>query len=559
MKRTFGLSLALILSIIQVFNLYAQQEKKIPAADASEFVSNDIQASDSAFNQNIDSILYQTNIYKEAYSRAKRANDFKNIIQSLVDLGAYYQEQFRYEVAMESYFGALEICDSLNLLYEKARVQHEIGSLYLEIRNLELAHEYLSYSLEGKKQHDIQKSVASTLNSLALTIWLQGKLDTALHYLFETLELEQQIDNLDGIARCYNNIGIVYHEMKKYDEALLYLNKSLEIKINTSDKWSIAETLNNIGENYISQGKYNDAIEVLTEAQSLAKEINALVLLSDNYRYFSRLYKRTQNFEKALNYRELFIALEDSLFNKDKLAIINELRSSFEIEKRENAIQLHRNRIELLEKKEKISRLQKFILIGFVGSILIIGVIYYNRQKKINERNRQLLEKDKQIQSAQAKLVENERKEKERLSEELHQKNKFLTDFALYIGMKNELLFSVKDKLKKLARKNRENTELRPIVYQLNQSLRHNNELIDFQENVEKVNVEFIQNLIKRYPDITENEKQLAIFLRLNISSKEIADFRAVSIKAVEMSRYRLRKKLNLGKNDSLSEFIQSI
>ncbi|NJO88450.1 MAG: sigma-70 family RNA polymerase sigma factor [Chloroflexia bacterium] len=134
-----------------------------------------------------------------------------------------------------------------------------------------------------------------------------------------------------------------------------------------------------------------------------------------------------------------------------------------------------------------------------------------------------------------------------------------MIDFALYIGMKNELLVKVKDEIKKLIRRNKENQELRPIVHQLNNSLRHNTELVEFTENVEKVNIDFINKLTEKYPDITENEKQLAIFLRLNFSSKEIADFRAVSIKAVEMSRYRLRKKFELDKNDSLRQFIQSL
>lgn len=560
MKVFLQLGISVLLLII-----WSNPEAKagyIAQNETQEATSNnsmDFQSNQSLLSTDLDSIIRQIEVLKQACRIAEEQQDYDKLLKAYLNLGDYYQKQYRYELAIELFFDALVLCDSLDNMQDRARVQHEIGSVYLEIRNLDLAHEYLSKSLELKRTIDNKKDLAITLNSIALTYWLQGKLDTALNYLFQTLQIEQNFSNNDGISRCYNNIGIVYHEKGQYPEALSFLKRALEIKRGTNDYWAIAETLNNIGEAYISQKNYKEAIEVLKEAQSISKELNALVLLSDNYRYFSRLYKRTNNYKEALKYHELFTALEDSLFSRDKFAIISELKSSFEIEKKENALQLQGKKIELLEERKKIDRLQKVIMAAFVAFFLIIGAIIYNRQKKINFRNKQLLEKDKQIQKAQALLVENERQENERLGHELEQKNKFLTDFALFIGMKNDLLFQVKNKLKSLARRNNEYNELRPIVQQLNQSLRHNTELVGFQENVEKVNIDFIQALIEKYPDITENEKQLAIFLRLNISSKEIADFRAVSLKAIEMSRYRLRKKLNLGKNDSLRKYIQSI
>lgn len=506
-----------------------------------------------------DSIVQLLEVIKEECRDAEKSHDFAQNIISLLKLGSLYQNQYRYDLALEAYFNALKLSDSIQNKEKKAGVLHEIGAVYLVVRNLEMAQEYLLQAFVIKKQLTDKKSLAATINSLALTYWLKGKLDTALDYLLQTLSLEEQINNVNGIARCYNNIGIVYHEKKQYENALIYLNKALEINKLKNDTWSTAETLNNIGENYISQQNYSGAQQVLTEAQSIAKKINALVLLSDNYRYFSRLYKKIQKHQLALNYYELFVELEDSLFSRNKLAIINELKSSIDIEKKENAIQLQNKKIELLEEKKKLDRLQKLILAGILFFILLIGAIIFNHQKKINTRNKLLIEKDCEIKKAQQKLVENERNEKERLQQELEQKNKFLIDFALYIGMKNELLVKVKNELKKIARQDSKNTELRSLVHQMNNNLRYNSELIDFQKNVEKVNIDFIQKLTSQFPDLTENDKQLAVFLRLNFSSKEISDFRAVSIKAIEMSRYRLRKRFNLDKNDSLTMFLQNL
>jgi FixJ family two-component response regulator len=64
---------------------------------------------------------------------------------------------------------------------------------------------------------------------------------------------------------------------------------------------------------------------------------------------------------------------------------------------------------------------------------------------------------------------------------------------------------------------------------------------------------------MERFPNLNENEKHLVILLRLKFTSKEIADLRAVSVKAIEISRYRLKKKMNLDDNDSLTSFVQKI
>lgn len=517
-------------------------------------ISNEVKESEK-----VDSVLKIIDLTKKTLYQAYKNLDCKKVYINSLQLGKYYQKQYRYDLATEVYFQALKICDSIGTRTEVAWLKHEIGSLYLETRNLNLAYEYLNASLDLKKELDNKKSLAITLNGLALTYWQMGDLNTALSYLFRTLDLEHESENTTGIARTYNNIGIVYHEMNRFEEALSYLNRSLEYKTGSDDNWSIAETLNNIGETYISLGQYDKALSVLTKAQKISSQINELVLLADNYRYLSRLYKHTGNYKEALKYKEHFVAIEDSIFDNRQMGIINELKTSFEVEKRESQLQLHKSRIELLEEKENSSRMKNYMLAISIFALSIIAVTIINRQRRINSRNEKIVEKDIKIQKTQALLVEQERRENQRLEHELELKNKFLVDFALFIGMKNELIYEVKEKIKRIAKEEGASDSLRPIVQQLNQSLRQNKELIEFQKNVEKVNTSFIQKLIEAYPDISENEKQLAIFLRLNISSKEIADFRAVSLKAIEMSRYRLRKKLQLGKDESLRKYIQSI
>jgi len=86
-----------------------------------------------------------------------------------------------------------------------------------------------------------------------------------------------------------------------------------------------------------------------------------------------------------------------------------------------------------------------------------------------------------------------------------------------------------------------------------------NKELDKFKKEIDDANRSFYEKLNNICPQLTLHEKELAGLLRINLSSKEIASLHNVSVKAIEMSRYRLRKKLQLESNDKLVDFLQKL
>jgi inorganic phosphate transporter, PiT family len=84
-------------------------------------------------------------------------------------------------------------------------------------------------------------------------------------------------------------------------------------------------------------------------------------------------------------------------------------------------------------------------------------------------------------------------------------------------------------------------------------------EMNEFYAQIELIHKDFGQNLGASFPLLSEQEKRLAILLRLNLSSKEISTLLGISPKSVEIARYRLRKKLNLKQGESLTQFIQNL
>ena len=86
-----------------------------------------------------------------------------------------------------------------------------------------------------------------------------------------------------------------------------------------------------------------------------------------------------------------------------------------------------------------------------------------------------------------------------------------------------------------------------------------NEDIQKFHRNVEALQSEFLFRIKKKYPHLTDKEIQLAVQVKLKLSSKEIANLNNISLNSVEIGRHRLRKKLNLDKKDNLVAFLENI
>ena len=80
-----------------------------------------------------------------------------------------------------------------------------------------------------------------------------------------------------------------------------------------------------------------------------------------------------------------------------------------------------------------------------------------------------------------------------------------------------------------------------------------------YSERLNNENAAFVERLEKRFPEITENDKKLAVFLRMNFTTHEISFLTGNQLKSINMGRYRLRKTLRLSSDEDLVDFLQEI
>ncbi|MDX1315153.1 MAG: triple tyrosine motif-containing protein [Eudoraea sp.] len=191
-----------------------------------------------------------------------------------------------------------------------------------------------------------------------------------------------------------------------------------------------------------------------------------------------------------------------------------------------------------------------YIVAGLIGILLIHRTYrryYHGKQNKLIEENEQEL-----------KLVrlENEKEiiklKNDQLREDFKNKSNELAASTMSIIKKNELLTRVKDQL--LASDTGDNT--REIITIINRSLNQDDDWELFQEAFNNADREFLGKLKSVHPNLTPNDIRLCSYLRLNLSSKEIAQLLNISPRSVEIKRYRLRKKMDLKHDENLVNYI---
>ena len=163
-------------------------------------------------------------------------------------------------------------------------------------------------------------------------------------------------------------------------------------------------------------------------------------------------------------------------------------------------------------------------------------------------------------------VIQNEQKidalKHENLETEVAHKNKELALTTMHLVQRNELIQKLQEPLAQILRKTTNKTAITEIK-RINKLLKENAKMEDawsqFANHFDQVHVDFLQRIRAKYPQLTANDRKLCAYLRMNLTTKEIAPLMSISIRGVEVGRYRLRKKIGLDSSVNLTEFMLSI
>lgn len=208
--------------------------------------------------------------------------------------------------------------------------------------------------------------------------------------------------------------------------------------------------------------------------------------------------------------------------------------------------------------------------------LLIVAIYYaykYLRRRADRELRRARREQERQLREQQAQFQIKEEKRRKELAElrnnqlevELKHKSSELADSIMNLVRKNDMIQEIdalmeelSDTVKHEERKAIVTKKISDIRRGIRMNMSDDDNWEKFIENFNMVYDNFMKELTARYPDLKKNDLKLCAYLRMGLSSKEMASLLNTSVRSIETARYRLRRKLNLDQGDNLTTFIQS-
>lgn len=178
------------------------------------------------------------------------------------------------------------------------------------------------------------------------------------------------------------------------------------------------------------------------------------------------------------------------------------------------------------------------------------------RKKYEDEQKRITYQHQLELEKSEKELI---RVQNEKLETEIEFKNSELASTAMNLVQKKEFILKVKQELQHFIRSGKEKietNELKKVVHILSDEEKLNEEWEQFSLHFNKVHGDFLIILKEKFPDLKPHELKLCAYLRMNLSSKEIAQLMSISVRGVEISRYRLRKKLQIPTEVNLFQFL---
>ncbi|RDY59317.1 Two component regulator three Y domain-containing protein [Flagellimonas nanhaiensis] len=185
-----------------------------------------------------------------------------------------------------------------------------------------------------------------------------------------------------------------------------------------------------------------------------------------------------------------------------------------------------------------------------LGIATIFLVRFYNR-RKLKRKQREI---ERRMQKEQEEKLAD--LEKEKLAKEIRLKQNELASTTLNIAKKNEVILELKNMLVMNKDKFSNSQRYRSFIKKLNNSIQDTEDWKRFEVSFKELHEDFFERLLKTYPSLTPKDLKLCAYLKMNLSTKEIAPLMAISIRGVEIHRYRLRKKLEIDNSKNLSNFL---
>ena len=444
------------------------------------------------------------NYYLYCYKASYRSNNDRLLLHAMANIGAIYHTMGDYGNAKNYYIKAIDLLEKNRSKYPPEVYHQKLIALYNNMGN----------------------------NCNTMSDSIQG-----LGYYMKALRMARHNNDTFSIGFINRNIGEYYLNHQNPDSAIKYLDESFSALKKTNNLVMLSSTYFSLGKYHALKQEYAKAIQMYQQSVDQALKSGAMGAEKEVYFELYLLNKKMNNFEEALAQLENFKIISDSLNNSIHLRELQMIQHNVESEKRE------------FEQQERKKRMDIYMVLGLV--IFSIAILVFVLIIRLYKTRYSLLKVEHKANEL----------EKARLDTQIELKNKELATNVLYLTQKNVMVSESIDLLKEISTELTVSQQymLRQVLQNLENSTKTGG-WEEFEVLFQQTNKAFYDALTTGYPDLTLNERRLCAFIRLNLSNKDIMSITGQSLRALEMGRHRLRKKLSIHDSSiQLAQFLAEL
>ena len=430
------------------------------------------------------------------------------------------------DIALKYYLKAYDYYKNKPSSDSSINLEQNLAVVYGRIKEPKKARTFFKKLYGYAEKENDTVLLAKILNNIG-TSYLSSQLDSASYYYNQSEKLLKKIPGEMQLKAYLNgNLGRAYFLKDSLDKAQIHFALAIDYIENESESRSQSK-----GWIYNTVSTYYENISQLDS--TIVYAIKANRALSD-YQYsfenqaaLQTLYKnylKKKDYKNAAEYFQKYDEVRDSLNLEEKSANVEKIKVEQE----------YKNKEKIRELQDSKRRFRNYILfLSLVAILLLLGILLVRFKNKL--KNTKL---EKQLAVARQK----------ELDTNLQLKNKELIGKAMVEIHHTEIIEEILQDLKEVKRKAAKKETQKAIDYIAKRLKRDTSSNIweEFEMRFEQVHESFYKNLSNKHPDLTSRDKRLCALLKLNLTSKEIAQITGQSSKSVENARTRLRKKLDI-------------
>jgi tetratricopeptide (TPR) repeat protein len=482
-------------------------------------------------------------LMQQAIAMAEKNRQQLQVAYFKHSLGYYYFTHDKNSVeALQNMLQAHYIFDKTGYrnVYNQSGMLDHLAYVYYHLSNFNESIKYLKLSLKNPIENS--RRHIGILNTIGQNYRELVEPDNARKYFLQSRQQAILARDTAWIGITSGNIGRLYLSEKSYTRAKPFMQEYYRCSLVVKDSVLLAEALTGLGDIALNSGNVDLALQQLKQAEALLEKTFKSADIPENYArkqyllsVFAKAWDAQGNAIRSLDYLKEANKIKDSIERRAKLSKNTSIQQMFEAEQVNNRLQLLKEEKQTAVMKQRLS-----ISIGILFAIIM--ALLYSRQ--IRERK---IQKQKEI------LLN---LEKEKAESELESSRNQLEEYLRNQRQKAELIEKVQSEMDLMQQQYQIPIEdEQAVLHKLSfATILTEDDWMQFKMLFEKVHTGFFLKLKTAYPGLTPAETRLCSLVKLGLNSHEMASMMGISTESIKKNRQRLRKKINLSKEQKLED-----